>query len=179
MRWQLYPPCALMALAATACETTINEVVVQCPPGVACTVVCDEDSEHCEVVSLDEDGRPVPNRPEAPEPEAHTPEPETQAPEPETQAPEPEAQAPEPEAPEPPEPDTPEPDAPRDPCMALCESITKTATPCVQDGLSALYPACEQVEACETLDEPADCGACLRALEMTGPACDAFAALCL
>lgn len=173
MRWQLYPPCAVMALAATACETTLNEVVVQCPPGVACTVICDDDSEHCEVVSLDEDGRPVPNRPgRPPEPEAHIPEPEAHPPEPE--APEPEAHSP--EAPEPPEP---APEPPRDGCTALCDAMTKTASPCVQDGLSALYPACEQVEACETLDEPADCGACLRALEMTGPACDAFAALCL
>ena len=177
--------CALLLAGPVAgCDNDYNEVVVYCPPQTDCVWTCD--GEECRV-ELVEPGDP---RGERPEPEAV--EPETPAPEAaEPEAPEPEAiepEAPEPDAlePEAPEPEAPEPEAAEpephtgpDACMILCADLDKDAAVCLHDGLTALHPICDQTVECESLTEPADCRACLDALQIEAAACEAFGAICM
>jgi hypothetical protein len=49
----------------------------------------------------------------------------------------------------------------------------------VHDGLTALHPVCDQIAACENLEDTGDCLACFRALQIESAACEAFGAVCL
>ena len=181
--------CALLmpALSGLGCDNDYTEVVVHCPPGTECVWTCEDDE--CRVEYVEPDGadpgepeasaEPDVTMPETPEPEMAEPEApdpdvgEPEAPEPEVGEPEaPEPEAPEPEAPEP------EPHTAPDACMILCAGLDKDSAVCLHEGLTALHPICEQTVQCETLTDPADCRACLTALQTETAACEAFGAIC-